>query len=320
MGTDSEHIDGALAEGDASGASSSATGSASGAWKKHAGAAAAIVMAILWLVAGVYKLTTISQWQLMLTQILVPVPLSLAGTMAVIMGDLTAGVLLLRPSWRRLGGMLSSVMLIIFMGYFAINYEALRGADCSCFPWVKRAVGPEFFWTDGAMLLLSVAAAWLAPPLRNIRGAVLAVAGIVVISLSALAIDKLGPQPELDVPATIAAGDAQVSLHEGKVFIFFFNPMCPHCVDAGINMSKHKWQAIFVGVATEDEDLTPGFIDDTGLRDVKLTRDIKTLREALPFENPPYAVAIEDGRVTERFPFFEEPELGEKLRELGLIE
>jgi hypothetical protein len=31
-------------------------------------------------------------------------------------------------------------------------------------------------------------------------------------------------------------------------------------------------------------------------------------------------VAVEDGRVTERFLFFEEPELGEKLRELGFIE
>ena len=290
------------------------------AWKKHAGAAAALVMAFLWLVAGVYKLTAISKWQLMLTQILVPVPLSLAGTVAVIIGDLTAGVLLLRPSWRRLGGILSALMLIVFMSYFAINYEALRGADCSCFPWVDRAVGPVFFWTDGAMLLLSVAAVWLAPPLKNIRGAALAGMGIVVIAFAALAIDKLGPQPQLDVPATVTAGDEQLSLHEGKVFIFFFNPMCPHCVDAGINMSKYKWQATLVGVATEDVDLEMGFIEDTSLRDVKLTHDVKTLREALPFENPPYAVAVEDGRVTERFLFFEEPDLGEKLRELGFIE
>ncbi len=289
------------------------------AWKNHVSAAAAIIMAILWLAAGIYKLTAISQWQLMLTQLLVPVSLSLIGTMAVIMGDLTAGVLLLRPSWRRLGGIFSSVMLIIFMGYFAINYETLRGADCSCFPWIERTVGPVFFWADGAMLLLSVVAAWFAPSLKNVRGAALAVVGIAVVAAGALAVDKLGPQPDADVPAAITAGDEQLSLHQGKVFLFFFNPMCPHCLDAGVNMSKHKWQAAFVGVSTEEEDLALGFIGDSGLQDVKLTPDLELLREAFPFQDPPYAVALEDGQVKERFPFFEEPDLGEKLRELGFV-
>jgi uncharacterized membrane protein YphA (DoxX/SURF4 family) len=312
MGIDSEQTVAGLTE--------STPSAPPAAWKKYVSATAAILMAIPWLVAGIYKLTSISQWQLMLTQILVPVPLSLAGTMAVIMGDLTAGVLLIRPSWRRLGGILSSVMLIIFMGYFAINYETLQGADCSCFPWVERTVGPVFFWTDGAMLLLSVVAAWFAPPLKNMRGAALAVVGIVVIAFGALAVDKLGPQPDADVPAMIEAGDEQLSLHQGKVFLFFFNPMCPHCLDAGVNMSKHKWQAAFVGVSTEEEDLALGFIGDSGLQDVKLTPDLEILREAFPFQDPPYAVALEDGQVKERFPFFEEPDLGEKLRELGFVE
>lgn len=289
-------------------------------WIRHLGAAAALLMVVPWLVAGIYKLTIVSEFQLMLTQILVPVSLSLVGAVLVIMGDLTAGVLLLVPSWRRLGGIFSSLLLVIFMGYFAVNYETLRGADCSCFPWVERAVGPEFFWSDGVMLLLSIVAAWLAPPLKKIRVAGLTVAGITAVTLAALAVDKLGPRPLIEAPAVVTVDDQEFSLREGKVFVYFFNPMCMHCLDAGIVLAQHSWQAPFVGVPTEEKDLAIGFIEDTGLKDVRLTMDLDVLKEAFPFKDPPYAVAIEDGRLKEPFPFFEEPELGEKLRELGFVE
>jgi len=311
MALESEHTADALVD--------EASPSTSTSWKKHVGTAAALLMAIPWLVAGIYKLTIVSEFQLMLTQILVPISLSLVGAMAVIMGDLTAGVMLVVPSWRRLGGIFSSVLLIIFMGYFAINYETLKGADCSCFPWVERAVGPVFFWSDGAMLALSVLAAWWAAPFTKIRGAAIAVAGIVAVSLVALGVDKLGPQLDMTVPAAVAVGDEQISLHEGKVFVYFFNPMCTHCLDAGTAMAKHTWQAPFVGVPTEEEDLAIGFVEDSGLKDVKLTPDIEVLKEAFPFQDTPYAVAIENGQMKERFQFFEEPELGEKLRELGFV-
>ena len=288
-------------------------------WKKHVGTVAALIMTIPWLAAGIYKLFIVSQFQLMLTQILVPVSLSLVLAMLVIMGDLTAGVLLLVPSWRRLGGILSSILLIIFMGYYAINYAALKGADCSCFPWVERTVGPVFFWSDGAMLVLSVLAAMWAAPLKNVSGMTKVVAGIVVVAMVALGIDKLGPQPDTDVPAAVAVADEQVSLHEGKVFVYFFNPMCLHCLDAGTAMAQHAWQASFIGVPTEEEDLAVGFVEDTGLKNVQITPDHDMLKEAFPFQDPPYAVAIENGQVKERFPFFEEPELGDTLRELGFV-
>jgi hypothetical protein len=228
-------------------------------------------------------------------------------------------VLLLRPAWRRLGGLFSALLLIIFMAYFAINYEALRGADCSCFPWVERAVGPIFFWSDGAMLALSLVAAWFAPPIRQIRGAVKLAAGIALIAVAALAVNKLGPQPDLNVPAVVAIEGGELSLHEGRIFVYFFDPMCTHCLDAGMAMAQHEWEATFVGVSTEAPDFAPGFIEDTGLTGVRLTPDVKPLKEAFPFQDPPYAVAIEDGRVKERFQFFEEPELGESLRELGFV-
>ena len=60
------------------------------------------------------------------------------------------------------------------------------------------------------------------------------------------------------------------------------------------------WQAPFVGVPTEEEDLAIGFVEDSGLKDVKLTPDIEVLKEAFPFQDTPYAVAIENGRVSDR--------------------
>ena len=83
----------------------------------------------------------------------------MAGALIVGVAETIAGVLLLVPRLRRWGAMLSGALLIIFVVYFGINYNALRGQDCSCFPWLKRAVGPGFFIGDGAMLAL---AAWRA--------------------------------------------------------------------------------------------------------------------------------------------------------------
>ena len=63
--------------------------------------------------------------------------------------------MILVPRLRRWGALVLGALLVAFMGYFAIHYNALRGADCSCFPWLKRVVGPGFFVGDAVMLLLS---------------------------------------------------------------------------------------------------------------------------------------------------------------------
>ena len=55
-----------------------------------------------------------------------------------------AAVFILVPRFRRWGALLIG-FCCWRSGYFAINYGTLRGADCSCFPWIKRMVGPEFF-------------------------------------------------------------------------------------------------------------------------------------------------------------------------------
>ena len=103
-------------------------------------------------------------------------------------------------------------------------------------------------------------------------------------------------------------------MHDGAVFIYFFNPTCLHCLDAGIAMAELNWKATFVGVPTQDFEFAPGFIDDAGLKEVRLSPDLDLLRGKFPFEDVPYGVAINEGGVVERLLFFEEPELSKQLR------
>ena len=131
-------------------------------------------MAVLWFTAGFWKLSDISGWQLKLTQLLVPMRWSLVGTLAVGAAEVIAGVLLLRAPWRRWGGWLSALLLVAFMAYMGLNYETLRGEDCSCFPWLERAVGPAFFWSDAAMLAAALLAVRFSPSPSRPRGALAA--------------------------------------------------------------------------------------------------------------------------------------------------
>ena len=288
-------------------------------WQNVVGWAAAAIMALLWLAAGLYKLTDITGFQVKLTQLLVPVSLSLIATVALAVTETFAGILLLRPAWRKLGGYLSVGLLLVFMAYVGINYEALQGEDCSCFPWIERAVGPGFFIGDGIMAAIAALAAVFAPAPRQLRGAAITLAGICAFAGVSLAWDHLGPAPEADVPAVIQVEGGEFNPREGGVFLFFFNPTCLHCLDAGIAMSELEWNAQMIGVPTQDFEIAPGFIEDTGLKNVKMTSDLELLKKKFPFEDVPYAVALRDGRVLERFRFFEEPELSETLRKINMV-
>lgn len=289
-------------------------------WKRWAGTAAAVSMAALWLVAGLWKLSDISGWQLKLTQLLVPVSLSLAGTLAVGAAEVAAAVLLLRPAWRRWGGYLSAALLVGFMAYMALNYETLRGEDCSCFPWLERAVGPAFFWSDAAMLALSLAAVRFSAPPRGARAAGVSLAAVAAFAGIMLGVDRLTPAGEATVTESITADGVPYRLDEGKVFLYFFNPSCLHCLDAGQKMARYRWIADFVGLPTQDPDWGPGFMEDAGLRGVKLSPDVERLRETFEFQDVPYGAMLEDGTVKERLVFWEEPELSTALRRHGFIE
>ena len=277
-------------------------------------------MAVLWLAAGVWKLADLSGFQLKMTQLLIPVSWSWLATFALAVSETFTGLLLLRPAWRRWGGCLSVALLLVFIAYVGIHYDALRGADCSCFPWVERAVGPGFFLGDGILLAVGVIAAVFSPRPAHPRGAAAVLAAVVTLGGLSAAWDSMDPGPKSDVPVTIQAGSRALPLHDGPVFLYFFNPTCLHCLDAGVAMSAFQWKAVFVGVPTQDFDFASGFVEDTGLKDVRLSPEIDRLRRKFPFQDVPYAVAIDEGRVVQRLRFFEEPALSEQLRKIGFVE
>jgi len=289
-------------------------------WKGTVGWVSAILMALLWLVAGLWKLSDISGFQLKLNQLLVPAALTLPATLAVAVSEVFAGILLLRPAWRRLGGLFSIALLVVFMVYIGYHYQTLLGEDCSCFPWLERAVGPAFFWSDGAMIVIAALAAWFAPKMAKFSQARTVLAGVLALAVVAYGWDRFGPQPGSEVPATITVADESYALREGKVMIFFFNPQCLHCLDVGLDLSRYTIQSDFLGVPTQEPESANGFLEDAGLTGrVKLSPDLDLLKETFPFDDVPYIAVIEDGKILERFQFFDQPEFGDKLKELGVV-
>src|SRR5580692_11108265 len=140
-------------------------------WRIGINWTAAVLISIVFLVAGLWKLTDPTGAAARLAQAKVPEALSVFTAVGLGILETFAGVLLLVPRFRRWGAALGTFLLAAFMAFIAIHYTELRGADCSCFPWVKRAVGPGFFVGDGAMMLLAVGAGVWATASRGARPA-----------------------------------------------------------------------------------------------------------------------------------------------------
>ena len=95
---------------------------------------------------------------------------------------------MLIPRYRRWGAWLIALMLVAFMGYIGLRYQALVGRDCSCFPWLKRTVTPALFAEDGAMLLAALVAGWFSRKSTSLRFPLIALVVIAVFSGASLAL------------------------------------------------------------------------------------------------------------------------------------
>src|SRR5580704_6802893 len=151
-------------------------------WKTTLSWAGAILLALVFLVSGLWKLTDASGAAVRMAQARVPQSLSLAAAIGFGIAETVAAVLLLVPRFRRWGAWLGGALLVAFMIFIGVEYNALRGAECSCFPWVKRAVGPNFFIGDGIMLLLAMMAGAWARPARSMRTAALILGAVTLFA------------------------------------------------------------------------------------------------------------------------------------------
>src|SRR6185503_7276456 len=173
---------------------------------------------------------------------LVPYNLTLPLALFLAVAETTAGVLILVPRFRRWGAMLAGLLLLAFMTYIGWNYTALIGRDCSCFPELRlplgitidmrRSVGPGFFYGDFAFLAAAAIAGFWARRSQGLRTAAVifgAVAVFTAVSYGSAYTKLTG----LKAPDSIVVDGQPMSLQEGRVFLFFYDPECGTCFAGG---------------------------------------------------------------------------------------
>jgi uncharacterized membrane protein YphA (DoxX/SURF4 family) len=279
---------------------------------------AAIILSVLFLSSGIWKVTDPMGWAVRVAQAKIPAALSLPAAILVGISETLAGVLVLVPRFRRWGAWLAGGLLLVFLAYFAINYSTLAGQDCSCFPWLKRVVGPGFFIGDAAMLALALIAGWWAKPPASLRTAALILAAVAVFSAISYGVE-VTRQTGVEAPASITVDGKPFNTHSGKVFIYFLNPECMHCFNAAKAMSKMNWgDTKVVAVAVEQPQFAGQFLQDTGLK-AGISTDLDVLKKTFPFVNAPAGVALVHGRQKAMLTDFEGKEPEATLRKLEFI-
>ena len=291
-------------------------------WKSVIGHLAALAVAIIFISAGVWKITQPFMWQTMVEELKVPFQFSLPLTIALGVLETFAGVTVLVPRFRRWGGWLSAALLVAFMIYIGANYSTLIGKDCSCIPWLKRTVGPGFFVGDAVMLAAALLAAWWSRPVESIRSAAV-ILGVVAVFSAVSFGSALTHQSGIKAPDSITVQGQPFFLQHGKIWVFFFDPHCSHCEAAAEDMGKLHWKddVKVIGIATVDPRFAEGFLSDTKFK-AATSPDLDLMRKTFPFPNAPYGVAIENGRAKAMLAptQFEGTEPDATLRKLGYVE
>jgi uncharacterized membrane protein YphA (DoxX/SURF4 family) len=290
-------------------------------WRIGINWTAAILISIVFLAAGLWKLTDPTGAAARLAQAKVPEALSVFTAVGLGTLETFAGLLLLVPRFRRWGAAIGTFLLAAFMVFIAIHYTELRGADCSCFPWVKRAVGPAFFVGDGVMMLLAIGAGVWVRASKGIRPAAVILAAVAVFAVGSFAFASTR-HTGTKAPAAITVEDGHsMSLQEGKVFVYFFDPQCLHCLEAGRRLATLDWgNTRFIGVPTENPQFGDWFMGKAGLTGKgPVSKDLALLRTTFPFDTPPVGVAIENGYEKTMLLQFEDKEPSATLKKIGFV-
>ncbi|MCC7342788.1 MAG: hypothetical protein IT170_17030 [Bryobacterales bacterium] len=297
-------------------------------WKTWASHIAAGLMAIVFLASGIYKMVMPLDFAERATQVLIPANLSVATAVTMAVAETFAAIMLLIPRYRRFGAVVMLGLLAAFCIYIGVNAERLAGADCSCFPWVKRTVGPVFFVSNAVMMLLTALAglwsprggAWLPPRPIGPSAAVLSI--LIALSLGSAAWG-LSRESGIEAPPSIHVAGKAVALNEGPVFLYLYDPECSHCLDSARMMSTWNFDGTrVIGVPTVNPQWGQALLDASGFKAELATDpgDLKALRAIFEFASPPYGVFLKRGRarVIVRYAEFTEA-LKAKLQAEGFV-
>lgn len=289
-------------------------------WKRIIAVMCAVLLGIVFAVSGGWKLLSPLKAGELLEQAQVPAGLGVLGAAALGILEVFAAFLLFVPRFRRWGGLLGSALMIFFIAWIGYYYHVLVGRECSCFPIIKRTVGPGFFVTDGIWLLMGLAVFAWSPRVRGWRVPLVTFAVLVIAAGTSLFANASARQ-RAQVPVPVIVDGKPANLAVGNVFLFFYDPSCMHCDAASKFMSKLNWgDTRIVAIPTINPQWAASFLHDTKLK-AGTSLELAKLKKAFPFVDPPFGVALEDGHVKETFgqAQFNEPLPAPDLKKLGFI-
>ena len=128
----------------------------------------------------------------------------------------------------------------------------------------------------------------------------------------------------LKAPASITVDGKPFSLQQGKIFLFFYDPTCPHCEAAARKMAKLNWKDTnIVAIPTDTPQFAASFLHDTGSQGWNIERSGSVDQGTFKFANGPYGVALVRGRqkaTVDVGTFEKEGEPAAMLHGLGFVE
>lgn len=289
-------------------------------WKKSLALVCAVVLGLLFTVSGGWKVLDPFKTGELLEQAQVPAGWGVLGALALGTVELLTAFLLFVPRFRKLGGLLASGLMIFFICWIGYFYHALVGQECSCFPIIKRTVGPGFFVGDGIMLLLALAAFFWSRPVARFRVPLMALgvlAACAAVSFGVSAAQRRGIQ----APSPIIVDGKSESITSGKVFLFFYDPQCMHCDAAARYMANFDWgDTRVIGIPTAEPQFAASFLHDTKLKAGTSLEAVK-LRKVFKFVDAPFGAALVDGRQVASFneTQFNAPAPKAGLKKIGFV-
>ena len=296
-------------------------GISSSGWQRTAGSVCAILLGIIFLVSGGWKVLSPFTTGELLEQAQVPAGLGVLGAAALGTLELFAAFLLFTPRYRRWGGLLGSALMLFFLAWIGYYYHVLVGRECNCFPVIKRTVGPGFFIGDGIMLLLGLIAYAWSPRVARFRIPAIAFLALVVLAGASFGINA-ATRSGAQAPSPVIVDNKPMNLNTGKVFLFFYDPSCMHCDAAAKFMSTLNWgNTTIVAIPTINPQWAAPFLHDTHFSQAHTSLELAKLKHAFPFVDPPFGVVLENGREEETFSQaqFTAPSPKAELEKLGFV-
>jgi uncharacterized membrane protein YphA (DoxX/SURF4 family) len=288
-------------------------------WKNILSGVSAILLAVIFFASGCWKLADPFTWSQAMTEFQVPSDLAMPFTVAVGLAETFGAVLIVVPRFRRWGSLIISLLLIAFMLYIGMKYNVLAGKDCSCFPLVKRTIGPGFFVGDTVMLGMALMAGFWSRRSEGIRAAIVILGAVAVFAGLSFGINATRASG-LKAPDTITVDGKPYSLDNGHIFLYFYDPECMHCDAAARRMAKLSWKDTkVVAIPTRVPQFAASFLHDTGLQ-AGTSNDLALLRQTFKFVDPPYGVALVNGRQKAAVGNFDESEPAQTLRKIAFVQ